>query len=132
MNRAAVRVVVVAVWVAGLLVGTVTHVGDLVSHGPFAHAAFAPPWLDLYWSALAVLDPLTAVLLVRGRRAGVDLLLAVTATDLAANGYAVYGLLDSSLAEQAGLQRLLAFGGFVLVTAGWGRRAFSPGPAPAG
>ncbi|MEU7022601.1 hypothetical protein ABZ990_18340 [Streptomyces sp. NPDC046203] len=112
---------VVGVWVAGLLIGTVTHVGDLLSHGLFPHASFAPKWLNLYWSALAVLDPLTAVLLLRGRRVGADLLVVVMATDLAANLYAVYGPLGSSVGEQGGLQRLLAFGLFVFATAPWVR-----------
>ncbi|MFF5971026.1 hypothetical protein ACFY7C_05805 [Streptomyces sp. NPDC012769] len=131
MSRAAVRLVV-AVWVAGLLVGTVTHLGDLLTEGPFAHREFAPAWLDLYWSSLAVVDPLAAVLLLRGRRVGVDLLLAVLATDLAADAYAVLVLLDGSPAGTGGLGRVLAFGLFVLVTAPWVRRAFSPAAAPAG
>jgi len=131
MNRAAVRLVV-AVWAAGLLVGTVTHTVDLLTGGPFAHRDFAPAWLDLYWSSLALVDPPAAVLLLRGRRAGVDLVLAVLATDLAANAYAVFVLLDGSPAKRGGLGRLLAFGLFVLVTAPWVRRAFSPAAAPAG
>ncbi|MET9956890.1 hypothetical protein ABZ135_35815 [Streptomyces sp. NPDC006339] len=131
MSRAAVRLVL-AVWVAGLLVGTVAHLGDLVAEGPFAHREFAPAWLDLYWSSLAVVDPLAAVLLLRGRRVGVDLLLAVLATDLAANAYAVLVLLDGRPTESGGLGRLLAFGLFVLVTAPWVRRAFGPAAAPAG
>ncbi|GAA4894011.1 hypothetical protein ACFPM3_07475 [Streptomyces coeruleoprunus] len=118
----AARAVVVAVYCAGLAVGTVTHVSDVVLHGPLPHAAFAPWWVDLYWTSLAVLDPLALVLLVRGRRAGVDLLCAVMATDLAANAYAVLVLKGEAAGDFPGLQRLALFGLFVAVTAPWLRR----------
>ncbi|MFD8554725.1 hypothetical protein ACFV08_24795, partial [Streptomyces fradiae] len=68
---------VVAVHCAALAFGTVAHVSDLVTGGLRPHAAFAPWWLDAYWTSLAVLDPLALVLLLWGRRLGVDLLCAV-------------------------------------------------------
>ncbi|UVN53564.1 hypothetical protein [Streptomyces albus] len=107
----------VCVIAAGLLlVGAVTHIADLLRHG-LAPYAWAPAWLNLYWSALALLDPLAAVLLLGGRRRGSDLACGIMITDVAANWYAVHGIQHSSLAAQPGLQRLLAFAALVLVTA---------------
>jgi hypothetical protein len=118
------RWAVVAVYAGALLIGTVTHVTDFAAHGLRPHAEFAPPWLDLYWTSLTVLDPLALFLVVRGAvrgrgAAGVRLVCAVMATDVAANAYAVYGPLHSRVQEAPGLQRLLLFGLFVAVTARW-------------
>ncbi|GHA13002.1 hypothetical protein GCM10010329_39740 [Streptomyces spiroverticillatus] len=118
------RGVVVAVYVVGLAIGTVTHLTDLFVHGVRSHAVFAPYWLDVYWTSLTLFDPLALALVVlgavRGRStAGVWLVCAVMVTDLAANAYAVYVLLHSGVQDSPGLQRLLAFGLFVAVTAPW-------------
>ncbi|MGW1293613.1 hypothetical protein [Streptomyces sp. NPDC002533] len=118
------RAAVVVVWVIAavlILVGGVAHVADLVSHGlrPFT---WAPGWLNLYWSSLAVLDPLAAVLLLRGKRIGFDLACGVMVTDLAANLYAAHGLRDSGLLAEPGLQRVAVFTLFVLGSAPFVRR----------
>jgi hypothetical protein len=103
--------------VAGLLfVGAVSHITDLLCHGLHPYA-WAPSWLNLYWSSLAFLDPLAAALLLRGKRRGMDLACAITATDIAANWYAIYSIHNSSLHAQPGLQRLAAFSLLVLSTA---------------
>ncbi|MFC8705368.1 hypothetical protein ACFUIV_24750 [Streptomyces anulatus] len=59
--------------------------------------AWAPGRLNLYWSSLAVLDPLAAFFLLRGKRIGLDLACGVMVTDLAANLHAAYGLRDTGL-----------------------------------
>ncbi|MEU5085109.1 MULTISPECIES: hypothetical protein [Streptomyces] len=104
-----------------LFVGAFTHVADLLRHGLYPYD-WAPGWLNLYWSSLALFDTLAAVFLVRGRRRGIDLACVIMATDLAANWYAVYGIQHSSLAAQPGLQRLTAFTALVLGTAPFIRR----------
>ncbi|MEV7525368.1 hypothetical protein [Streptomyces sp. NPDC091371] len=123
MHRAPVWVViVVGAITAGLfLVGTVVHVADLLHHGLRAYE-WAPKWLNFYWSSLALLDLLTAALLISGKRRGTDLACAIMTTDLAANWYATHGIQHSSLAAQPGLQRLVAFTIFVLGTAPFVRR----------
>ncbi|MFD6434212.1 hypothetical protein [Streptomyces venezuelae] len=68
--------------------------------------SWAPDWLN----------SLAALLLVRGRRAGVDLMCIVMATDLMANWYAAYGIQHSDFFAQPGLQRLTAFTLLVLAT----------------
>ncbi|MFI0990273.1 hypothetical protein [Streptomyces exfoliatus] len=104
-----------------LFVGASAHVADLVSHGLHPYA-WAPSWLNLYWSSLALFDTLAAVLLIRGKRRGTDLACAIMATDLTANWYAVYGIQHSSFAEQPGVQRLTVFAALVLGTAPFIRR----------
>ncbi|MDX3342178.1 MULTISPECIES: hypothetical protein [Streptomyces] len=118
------RPTVAVIWAIAavlILVGGVAHVGDLARQGLWAHA-WAPGWLNLYWSSLAVLDPLAAVLLLRGKRIGFDLACGVMATDLAANLYATYGLRDSELLVEPGLQRVFIFALFVFGAAPFVRR----------
>ncbi|MFF6904421.1 hypothetical protein ACFY9Q_00575 [Streptomyces sp. NPDC012389] len=109
--RHAPRLVVVQVCVIAavlILVGAASHLADLAQHGLRPYA-WAPTWLNLYWTALSVLDPLAALLLLCGMRRGLDLVCAILITDLVANWYAVYGIQHSSLAAEPGLQRLTAF-----------------------
>ncbi|MFE7586974.1 hypothetical protein ACFU5Y_36055 [Streptomyces gardneri] len=104
-----------------LLVGASAHVTDLLSQGLHPYD-WAPDWLNLYWSSLALFDTLAALFLFRGKRRGVDLACAIMATDLAANWHAVYGIQHSDLAAQPGLQRLAVFAAIVLATAPFIRR----------
>ncbi|WP_244375385.1 hypothetical protein [Streptomyces ficellus] len=104
-----------------LFVGASSHVTDLLGHGLHPYD-WAPGWLNLYWSSLALFDTLAAVLLIRGKRRGIDLASAIMATDLAANWYAVYGLQESTLGAQPGLQRLSVFAALVLGAAPFIRR----------
>ncbi|MFF3734790.1 hypothetical protein ACFYXM_32045 [Streptomyces sp. NPDC002476] len=110
-----------------LCVGSATHVTDLLRHGLRPYT-WAPDWLNLYWSSLALFDTLATLLLLRGRHSGVDLACLVMATDLAVNWYAVYGIQHSTLLDEPGLQRLTAFGVLVLGTAPFIRRRLRPAP----
>ncbi|MGW4852551.1 hypothetical protein ACWEPZ_15140 [Streptomyces sp. NPDC004288] len=104
-----------------LFVGALSHASDLLSHGLHPYD-WAPGWLNLYWSSLALFDTLAAVLLLRGKRRGIDIACAIMTTDLAANWYAVHGIQHSTLAAQPGLQRLSIFAALVLGTAPFIRR----------
>jgi hypothetical protein len=75
---------VLIVWIGGFLVGTTTHVLDLVGGGLDTYAGF-PAALRWYWVSLTLLDPLTVVLLALRRRAGIVLALAVILSDIAVN-----------------------------------------------
>lgn len=119
-------VALVAVYVAVLVfVGAASHLADLVRSGLRPYG-WAPDWLNLYWSSLAVCDSLAALLLVSGRKAGVDLTCVIMATDLMANWYAAYGIQHSDFLAQPGLQRLTAFTLLVLVTGPMVRSRLSP------
>ncbi|MFI9624496.1 hypothetical protein [Streptomyces sp. NPDC052042] len=127
-------VALVCAYAAGLLcVGSVAHLSDLLRHGLHPYG-WAPDWLNLYWSSLALFDTLAALLLLRGRRTGIDLAALIMATDLAANWYAAYGIQHSTFLDQPGLQRLTAFAALVLGTAPFARRHLRPAVAtpPAG
>jgi hypothetical protein len=112
----------VCMYAAGLLfVDAVAHLTDLLRHGLRLYD-WAPGWLNWYRSSLAVLDPLAAWLLLRGRRGGVTLACAIMATDLAANWYAIYGIQHSHFVAEPDLQRLTGFAVLILGTAPFIRR----------
>jgi hypothetical protein len=96
-----------------LAVGTVSHVVDFV-RGGWDPYPWAPTWLNLYWTSLAVLDTVAAVLLLLGRRSGLDLTVAIMVTDLAANAYAVGVVRHADLLGEPGLLRIAAFTAVVL------------------
>ena len=82
------------VWIAGFLVGTTTHIIDLVSGGMNTYGEFPVP-LRVFWISLTVLDPLTAMLVLLRKRAGVVLALAVILVDIAVN-WTVFITVDDS------------------------------------
>ena len=75
---------ILAVWVVGFLIGTASHIIDLVAGGTETYAAFHVG-LRVFWISLTVLDPLTAALLIMRRRVGIVLALAVILADIAVN-----------------------------------------------
>nr|WP_310723572.1 hypothetical protein [Streptomyces sp. N2A] len=115
MHRTPRTVAILACVIASVLlfVGAVAHITDLLHRGLHPYD-WAPDWLHLYWSSLAVLDLLAAALLLNGKRHGVDLACAIMTTDAAANWYAVYGIQHSDFLAQPSLQRLTAFALLVL------------------
>lgn len=119
-------------WVAGFGVGACTHVLDLVAGGAQVYAGF-PTAVRVFWVSLTVLDPLAVVLVLRRRRAGVALGVAVMVADVAVN-WTVHAVVGGG--SPRGLVTLTAFGVLVLATAvpldrwfarhGLARRAASP------
>jgi len=102
------RLVAAGIAVVLLAVGTVSHVADF-ARGGWTPYPWAPAWLNLYWTSLAVLDTVAAVLLLLGRRAGLDLAVAIMVTDLAANAYAVGVVRRADLLGEPGLLRIAGF-----------------------
>ena len=97
---------------AGFLVGTTTHVVDLVLGGLDVYAG-QPAGVRAFWVALTVVDPLVVTLLLLRRRAGVVLGVVVMVADVAVNGSVLAATGD-------GLAALLPqslFGAFVVLTA---------------
>ena len=99
-------------WAAGFLVGTTTHVVDLVLSGTDVYTGY-PVGVRLFWVALTVVDPLVVALLLLHRRAGVVLGVVVMVADVAVNGT----VLATTGEGLAGLVPQSLFGVFVLVTA---------------
>ena len=116
--------VIQAVWVLGYLVGTTTHVADLVLGGSEPYAGF-PTAVRVFWVSLTVVDPLTAVLLMLRRRLGVVLGVVVILVDLAVN-WTVFATFDGL--SPFGLINLTLFGAVVLATARPLWRAFIDTP----
>jgi hypothetical protein len=77
--------------IAVLSYGGVVHLVQLVAGG-WPPYPWAPGWLAIYFTSLAVLDPLAAAMLWARRAIGLQLGILVLVTDAVANGYAVYGL----------------------------------------
>lgn len=98
------RMAILVVWVVGFLVGTTSHIIDLIAGGAETYAAF-PTGLRVFWISLTVLDPITAALLVMRRRAGIVLALVVILTDIAVNwtvyltiaGNPLFGVVNQTL-----------------------------------
>ena len=90
-------------WIAGFLVGTITHVLDLADGGVDTYGEF-PPALRVFWISLTLLDPLAALLVVLKRRAGIALGLAIIVSDIAVNwtvfftigGHSLFGVVTQS------------------------------------
>jgi len=102
----------------GFLVGTCTHLADLVRHGFLA--APVPLAIGIFWNVLTLLDPLVVALLWWWPKAGIGLAVSIMMVDVGVNtgvylaGY--FGpptphMVPLTLFDQA------LFGLFVLVTA---------------
>jgi hypothetical protein len=100
-------------WIAGFLVGTGTHVLDIVAGGAEVYAGY-PAAVRVFWLSLTVVDPLVAGLLVFRRPAGVVLGLAVMVADMAVN-WTVHATVGGG--SMRALLTLTAFMVFVLATA---------------
>lgn len=87
----AIERMVIGVLVAGFAIGTLTHALHLVTGGWIVFDN-APVWMNVYWTALAALDPLAAVLLLWRRSTGLTLGAAIILSDVAINSHALYGL----------------------------------------
>jgi hypothetical protein len=119
-------VALVLVYVIVLIfLGVASHLADFMGSGLRPYP-WAPDWLNLFWSSLTIFDSAAAVLLLFGKRAGVDLTCAIMATDLAANWYATYGIQHSDFLAQPGLQRLTAFALLVFVSGPFVRSRLGP------
>lgn len=111
----------------GFLVGTYTHVADLVRHGFLA--APVPLGIGIFWNVLTLLDPLVVALLWWWPKAGIGLAVAIMVVDVGINtvvylaGY--FGpptphMVPLTLFDQA------LFGLFVLLTAPVAHQRLSP------
>ena len=68
-----------------LVIGSCTHASILIRHGLTWTYDGSPPAAVIFWDALAILDPLVAVLVFTHRRLGCALLVALMAADVTLN-----------------------------------------------
>ncbi|APU73824.1 hypothetical protein FP742_11205 [Vibrio parahaemolyticus] len=99
-----------------MMIGGVVHLYDNIVDG-FLPYDFAPRWLNIYWSALGLLDLLAVYLLVKHRRVGLVLMLLILMTNVIFSSHAHYTLeiLDNNVA----LQMKTLFLGFSLGVSIW-------------
>ena len=91
----------ITVQAAVLAYGGVVHVVQLATGG-WPPYRWAPAWLAVYFTALTLLDPLAAGLLLARRTIGLYLGSLVLVTDAAANWYANYRLPGATNATRVG------------------------------
>jgi hypothetical protein len=101
-----------------LAVGTTTHAVALLRSG-LVPIPSAPMAFNCFWTALTVVDPAIAVLIVLAPRAGIAATLALMVADVAINVTASGGFADWAIWSQS------AFGVFVLAATPycWARSA---------
>lgn len=100
------------VYFVGFLTGTTTHTIDNIANGLFGYTNFHIA-LNIYWTSLTLLDPLSILLLILAPEAGLVLSAFVMISDLAVN-YGVILHLHQSLNYAVICQ--LVFGTFLFAT----------------
>ncbi|MFT3888035.1 MAG: hypothetical protein QM713_07735 [Arachnia sp.] len=96
--------VILALWIVGFVVGTASHVLDVLAGGLSTYGEFPTP-LRVFWGSLLVVDPIVVCLLATRRRAGVVLALVVILADIAVNwtvwltisGNPLWGMINQTL-----------------------------------
>lgn len=125
------------VYVLGFVEGTAAHGYFLVVGGVHAYD-YAPMPVQLLFHALLLLDPLVAVVIIRGRPGGPLVAAAVMLADLVGNWSVTWSAVLSHPAaflRPVGLLPITLFGAFVLLTALPFHRALARGggaSSPAG
>ncbi|HCM1571695.1 TPA: hypothetical protein ACQYC5_002315 [Vibrio parahaemolyticus] len=99
-----------------MTIGGVVHLYDNIVDG-FLPYDFAPRWLNIYWSALGLLDLLAVYLLVKHRRVGLVLMLLILMTNVIFSSHAHYTL--EILGNNVALQMKTLFLGFSLGVSIW-------------
>jgi hypothetical protein len=101
------------VYATCLLGAGLNHCGDIWRGGWLPYRA-SPLFMNWYWSSLAAIDLIAAILLFLCPRVGALLTLTIIVSDVGVNSYAVYGLGYNSWLSFLSLQLQTAFLGFVL------------------
>jgi hypothetical protein len=114
-----------ALLVAGLLVGSATHIENIARAGLVPRPEL-PLACNLFWTALVVIDPLVALALLRRPRTGIVLLLGLMALDLSLN-LAFLGIGPAVVAQLAYTALALAAAPIIL-----SRRDHGPGAGMTG
>lgn len=88
-----------SVLTAGLVIGTATHVENIARAGLIPRPEL-PLACNVFWSALVIVDPIVALVLLLRPRTGVALVAALMAVDLTINlGVARLGLTAPIIAQ---------------------------------
>ena len=74
------------IWTIGFLIGAVNHILDIVYNFWLPYEFRPLPW-NIYWTSLAFLDPLAALLIWVRERLGLMLGMAIMVSNVLVNGY---------------------------------------------
>lgn len=99
-----------------LFIGGATHIFDNLYYG-FLPYKFVPQRINIYWTALAVVDIVAVYLLVKYRNAGLVLTLAIMFSDVIINSIAFYSL--NVISDSYALQLQTLFLGFCIGSSIW-------------
>jgi hypothetical protein len=84
------RRVILFFYSVGFLIGTYTHLYNIITRGFLSISHLVPWYVNLYWDSLTLFDPLAAILIWFKLRDGLLLAIAIMATDLMINTYSYY------------------------------------------
>lgn len=108
--------IVVFVLCLCLFIGGSNHIFDNLYYG-FLPYKYAPLWVNVYWTSLAVMDLLAVYLLVKYRKAGLVLTLIIMFSDVVINS--TVGSSIEVIFGGMNLQLQTLFLGFCIGSSGW-------------
>lgn len=108
---------IITIYFVGFTVGTISHTVDVINFG-FLGYSFAPFVLNVFWTALLVLDPLVIFLFFFRYRYAILLAVIIMIFDILINlSYGLYTLNTGTKSILWGLITQFPFGCFVFLTA---------------
>lgn len=113
MNRGKIKtknLVIFLILLIGFSIGTVSHIIDIEKFGFFGYK-FAPYPLNVFWTFLVILDPLTIILIFFKLRYAIYLAISIMMLDITIN--LSYGITSGQIPILLGLLSQIPFGIFV-------------------
>ena len=112
--------VILAVYSVGFLIGTYTHLHNILVNGFLSISSRAPVWINIYWDSLTFFDFLASLLVWFKLKQGLRIAIAIMATDIIINTYSYlsgwFGAISTSMVPVALLMQCV-FGTYVFTTA---------------
>lgn len=108
------NLIIISIYIIGFSIGTISHSIDIVLMG-FLGYTFAPFILNVFWTSLVLIDPLTILLLFLKFKPAIWLAAIIMILDISIN--LIYGLYSSQYLILLGLTTQIPFGIFVFITA---------------
>ena len=104
-----------SIYMLGFLVGTTTHLLNIIENGVFPDASL-PLGFHVYWTSLTLFDPLTIIFLLYVPHWGMILAILIMASDIPINLYVLYVLRESDIFSNWGVPCQIIFGLFLFVS----------------
>ncbi|MEE4350316.1 MAG: hypothetical protein V2J26_08820 [Pacificimonas sp.] len=101
------------IWTVPMIAGTITRWADIAAMGWLPYTA-APDWINAVWTSLAILNPLSILLLWLKRPVGAAMMIAIVAASAALSIYTIEEVFRVSLREVWLLLQIVYLAGMVL------------------